>query len=312
MGPLGPARAMPRTKTENLRSIYVLLFLNIAFYFLEVQDPKRYALLFAFSWNRVLSGEVWRLLTYQFLQGSPLSLFFTLIVLYIIGGAVEEEWGTLHFLLFCLISTIGSAAVATLLGVTLLGSFVFSYSLLFAYASLFPDQVFYIFLILPIRVRWLAYLSIGFLLVSSFMGNLASVAALGGAALSYGYFAFHFGLPTLPGRGSRPAVRVAPRNDLPPAVDYTLTNRNRARFAKMKQALASASAVDIDQQIRLLEPEIIPGVNICPPVDFKPENTDGYCVRCEGFAECSIRHIKGNRPPAIGSPAEPLGSNVPA
>ena len=81
---------MPRTKSENLRSIYVLLFLNIAFYFLEVQDPKRYALLFSFSWNRVLSGEAWRLVTYQFLQGSPLSLFFTLIVLYIIGGAVED------------------------------------------------------------------------------------------------------------------------------------------------------------------------------------------------------------------------------
>jgi membrane associated rhomboid family serine protease len=303
---------MPRTKSENLRSIYVLLFLNIAFYFLEVQDPKRYALLFSYSWDRVLSGEAWRLVTYQFLQGSPLSLFFTLIVLYIIGGAVEEEWGTLHFLLFCLISTIGSAAVATLLGIALLGSFVFSYSLLFAYASLFPDQVFYIFLILPIRVRWLAYLSIGFLIVTSVMGSRASMAALGGAALSYGYYALYFGLPSLPRRTSRPAARVVSGNDLPPTVDYNLTNRNRARFAKMKQALASASPFDIDQQIRLLEPEIIPGVNICPPVDFKPENSDGYCVRCEGFAECSIRHIKANQPAAIRSSAEPLGSNAPA
>jgi membrane associated rhomboid family serine protease len=303
---------MPRTKTENLRSIYVLLFLNIAFYFLEVQDPKRYALLFSFSWPRVLAGEPWRLLTYQFLQGSPISLFFTLIVLYIIGGAVEEEWGTLHFLIFCIISTLGSAAVATFLGIGLLGSFVFSYSLLFAYASLFPDQVFYIFLVLPIRVRWLAYLSIGFLIVTSVMGSGPSIAALGGAILSYCYFAFHFGLPTLPRRAVRTVARAAARTDLPPTVDYNLTNRNRARFAKMKQALASASPVEIDQQIRLLEPEVVPGVNICPPVDFKPENSDGYCVRCEGFAECSIRHIKANRPAEIRSSPEPLGSNAPA
>ena len=303
---------MPRKKTENLRSIYVLLFLNIAFYFLEVQDPKRYALLFSFSWDRVRLGEAWRLVTYQFLQGGPLSLFFTLIVLYIIGGAVEEAWGTLHFLLFCLISTIGSAAVATFLGVTLLGSFVFSYSLLVASASLFPDQVFYIFLILPVRVRWLAYLSIGFLIVTSFMGSGASMAALGGAALSYGYFLLHFGLPSLPRRSARAVARVAPRNDLPPTVDYNLSNRNRARFAKMKQALASASPAGIDQQIRLLEPEIVSGVNICPPVDFKPESSDGYCVRCEGFAECSIRHIKANRPAEIRSAPEPLGSNAPA
>ena len=44
------------------------------------------------------------------------------------------------------------------------------------------------------------------------------------------------------------------------------------------------------------EREIVRGVNICPPADYKPENSDGYCIRCEGFAECSARYLKLHRP----------------
>jgi hypothetical protein len=31
-------------------------------------------------------------------------------------------------------------------------------------------------------------------------------------------------------------------------------------------------------------------------VDFKPDHTDGYCIRCEGFAECSVRFLSIHRP----------------
>ena len=33
----------------------------------------------------------------------------------------------------------------------------------------------------------------------------------------------------------------------------------------------------------------MPGVNICPPADYKPEAEDRYCIQCEGFNECTIR-----------------------
>jgi hypothetical protein len=46
------------------------------------------------------------------------------------------------------------------------------------------------------------------------------------------------------------------------------------------------------------EGEIVPDVNICPPADYKPGNADGYCIRCEGFAECSARYLRLNRNPA--------------
>jgi len=33
-------------------------------------------------------------------------------------------------------------------------------------------------------------------------------------------------------------------------------------------------------------------VNICKPIDFKGDK-DGICVKCEGFAECSLRYVAG-------------------
>src|SRR5512141_1414000 len=148
-------------RSENLNSIYILLFLNIAFFFLQIQDFGRYAQLFAFERNYFLRGEYWRVLTYQFVQGGDtiagqaLSLFFTLLILYYMGSAVEEENGTRDFLLYVLLSLFGSAAVAFFLGIPLLGSFFVSFSLLFIFGTMFPEQTIFL-IIFPVKVKWLA------------------------------------------------------------------------------------------------------------------------------------------------------------
>ncbi len=126
------------TRRENLHSLYVLLFLNIAFFLIQTQSPEKYGTFFSFQRDALMRGEVWRLFTYQFIQSSALSLFFSLLILYIMGSVVEQEWGTGHFLVFYVLSTVGSAAVAFLLGFPLIGSFFLSYSLLFAYAHMVP------------------------------------------------------------------------------------------------------------------------------------------------------------------------------
>src|SRR5829696_5056965 len=89
-------------RSQNLRSVFILLFLNVAFFLLEHQDPQKYASVFRFDWNAVLHGEVWRLVTWQFTQAGDgwleaLALFVTLLLLYMMGTAIEEEWGTRHF-----------------------------------------------------------------------------------------------------------------------------------------------------------------------------------------------------------------------
>jgi membrane associated rhomboid family serine protease len=258
-----------------------------------MQDAERYRAIFAFDRDAVMAGQVWRLFTFQFVQGSflgspALSLFFTLLIAYIMGSAVEEEWGTFDFVTLLLLSNFGSAVVAFALDLTVLGSFAISYSLLFVFATIYPDQVFYIFFVLPMKVRWLGYIAAALLLFGAVMRSPDSLAALGGALLSYGWFLWRF----RPGmRVPRPRKTFVPPAPVATGATESTASKNLARFSAMKEALASGSNEKVEALASSIRPDIVPGVNICPPVDYKPENEDGYCVRCEGFAECSVRYL---------------------
>ena len=284
------------TRRENLNSIYVLLFLNIAFFLLERQDPQKYVALFSFQRDAFLSGEVWRLFTFQFLQGSALSFFFNLLILYIMGGAVEEHLGTTGFLTLFGTAIVGTAAVPFIFGFPLINSVFFETALLFVYAHLFPKQVFYIFFVLPVKVTWLAYIALGLLMFGVFGRSLSSLAALVGSGLTFGVYlllerrsAVVFHRPVIPERDA--------------SNDADMAEGNLARFTEVERALAGSEA---DRQVMeaKLEKAIVPGVNICPPRDFKPRNDDRYCVRCEGFAECSLRYMKMQMPKA-SEPSKP-------
>ncbi|HSP34096.1 MAG TPA: rhomboid family intramembrane serine protease [Thermoanaerobaculia bacterium] len=286
---------MFRSRGENLRSIYILLFLTIAFFLLEHEDGRKYARLFSFDRVAVAGGEVWRLLTYQFTQAGQgwfifphaLVLFFTLLLLYLMGSAVEEEWGTWNFLTFFAISTLGSAVTAAALNVTLLGSYFVNFSLLFLYASVFPQQTFYLFGAVPVRIRWIAYIAAMVLVFGVFFGGRANIAALAGAVASYGFF-----------MSQRVRVIVIREEELDDDLPHNNAIRNAARFVAMKRATVSGNVAEIDRLIAQNQRDIVRGVNICPPADFKPEHADGYCIRCEGFAECAARLLMAKRPAA--------------
>ena len=289
---------MFRNRTENLRSIYALLFLNVAFFLLQHQDPTKFVRLFAFDWHSFASGDLWRAFTYQFMQAGHVglitippvvTLFLNLILLTLMGMSVEEEWGTFHFLNFYLISTLTTAAVAAYLGTPLLGSFFINFTLLFVYATLNREQTFYL-LIIPIRVTFLAWLALAALVTGVFFGGRSNLAVLIGAAAGYAYY--------LSQRAR--VVTVSPRR-AGNAQDAAVTSmtRNLTRVVAIKKALSTGSQSDIDRLIGLAENEIVRGVNICPPVDYKPEDSDRYCVRCEGFAECTARHLRLNRPARV-------------
>jgi membrane associated rhomboid family serine protease len=292
---------MFRSRGENLRSVYILLFLNVAFFFLQHQDADKFARLFTFDWSLVLHGEAWRLFTYQFVQASRIgaisippviTLFLNLVLLSLMGLAVEDAWGTRHFLTLFALSTLGSAGAAAYLGVPILGSYFINFTLLFVYAALNRDQTFYLSTAIPVRVTFLALLALGALLVGVFFGNAANIAALTGATTAFVYYL---------SQRVRRAPAAAPRGFAPAADDVdplAAVTRNITRVTAMKKALATRSETDIERLIQASEKEIVAGVNICAPVDFKPEHSDRYCIRCEGFAECTARHLRLNRPAA--------------
>ena len=288
---------MFRSRGENLRATYVLLFLNIAFFLLQYQDGDKFARLFAFEKHAVMNGQLWRFFTYQFVQAGSVglipipavvTLFLNLVLLTLMGMAVEEEWGTSHFLRLYLISTLTTAVVAGGLETPLLGSFFINFTLLFIYASLYREQVFYL-LILPVRVTLLAWLAVIALGAGVFFGSKANLAALAGSAAGYAYYLSQRTPFTA-------AVAPIPSGPSPDDLRVQAGAKNVTRVTAMKKALATGSLSDIDRLIEMSRREQVRGVNICPPSDFKPEHPDRYCIRCEGFAECSVRHLMLHRP----------------
>ena len=288
---------MFRSRGENLRATYALLFLNIAFFLLQYQDGDKFARLFAFEKQAVMKGQLWRFFTYQFVQAGSVglipipavvTLFLNLVLLTLMGMAVEEDWGTSHFLRLYLISTLTTAVVAAYLDTPLLGSFFINFTLLFTYASLYRDQVFYL-LILPVRVTLLAWLAVIALAAGVFFGSKANLAALAGSAAGYAYFVSQRTRSGAPAAASNPSPS-------PDEARVEAGAKNLMRTTAMKKALSTGSISEIDRLIEMSQREQVGGVNICPPADFKPEHPDRYCIRCEGFAECSARHLTINRP----------------
>jgi membrane associated rhomboid family serine protease len=303
---------MFRSRGENLRSVYVLCFLNVAFFLLEHQDSEKYARLFSFRWDAVKAGEWWRLVTWQFTQAGDgvfeaLALFVTLLLLYMMGSALEEEWGTFHFVMLFTLSTAASVGVAAWLGIPLLATYFVYFTLLFVYASAFPQQTFYLFGVIPLRVRLIAVFLLAILIYGAIDGAPSNIAALAGAAVGYLYYV-----------SQRIRIRFVTveeeqqqQSDVPPVRIDTTAIQNGARYAAVKQALARRSDADIDHVLAQCERDTVKDVNICPPADYKPENADGYCIRCEGFAECTARYLKMTRPESV-APAAPAPASLPS
>jgi membrane associated rhomboid family serine protease len=110
-------------------------------------------------------GQVWRLITYIFIPttNSPIWIIFVVLFLWFIGEGLERAWGAFRLNLFYFIGMIGTTIAAFFFG----GNFsntMLNASLFFAFANFYPDEVIYIFFILPAKVKWIAWVSAALLL----------------------------------------------------------------------------------------------------------------------------------------------------
>ncbi len=158
----------PRFGIPNLMRVIVIG--NVAVYVLmlltQANDANALSFL-TFNLNALLHGEVWRLVTFVFVPAysSPFALLISLYFYYWIGSTLERQWGTAKFNLYYI-----SGALLTVLGVVLAslitgnpyltaaGTGYVNLSMFFAFAFLFPDTTVLLFFILPVRMKWLAYL----------------------------------------------------------------------------------------------------------------------------------------------------------
>jgi len=104
----------------------------------------------------LLSGQIWRLITFVFVppNSSPIFALFALYFYYMIGSALERRWGKVKFNLYYGVGMVCAWLACLLTGYA--GNTYLNLSLFFAFAAMFPNEEVYLFGILPIKMKYLA------------------------------------------------------------------------------------------------------------------------------------------------------------
>ena len=106
----------------------------------------------------VMRGEVWRLITYIFIPPtySMLWIIFILYFYYMVGTSLEHEWGSFRFNIYYFVGMLGTTAAAFLTGGGATAVYL-NLSLFLAFARIFPNYQILIFFILPVKIKYLAW-----------------------------------------------------------------------------------------------------------------------------------------------------------
>jgi membrane associated rhomboid family serine protease len=203
----------------------------------------------------VAQGQIWRLITYIFIppSSSPIFILITLYFYYMIGTALEQEWGSFRFNVYYLIGMIGTTIAALLTGYGT--SSYLNASLFLAFARLYPEYEILLFFILPVKMKYLGWLNWITIIFTILTGTIPAKAAAVASILNYLIF---FGGDIIRRRRNTANVRV-----------------NKRRFNEVKPKKVTMHKCTVCGINELEDPKM----------EFR------YCSKCEGLHEYCMEHL---------------------
>ena len=170
-------RKFGRYAIQNLM-FYVIALYTVGFA-LSLVAPEFYYQYLSLNIEAVFHGQIWRLVTFLMQPPSSSALFmvFALYLYYMIGRQLEYAWGAfrfnLYFLTGVLFHILAAILVYVITGISFpLGTFYLNLSLFFAFAALYPNEQFLLFMVIPIKVKYLACLDaayFGYAILQAFL-----------------------------------------------------------------------------------------------------------------------------------------------
>lgn len=218
-----------------------------------------------------------------------------MLILWVMARPLEEDWGSPRFLAFWAVSVFGAALTATLLGQPLAGDIFLDASLLFTFATIFPDIEFRIMFILPVKVKYLAIIGGAFLVFSSMQyGLLAGAVNVVGMSAGYAFYLITRNMPT---RRQMAFELKKKKAKIELKVEASITERRNLGWdPAVKQAIERAKttheiAAEDQELLAELDAAQDPEITVCAPGDFNFTD-DRVCRSCSGYAECAARRIR--------------------
>ena len=178
-----------------------LLIVNIVVFIL-VELSGQQSLLFrtfglvpSLVWSKF---KIWQLFTYLFIHGGIFHIFFNMFVLWMFGKDLESQWGKMEFLLFYFVCGIGAGLITVLFSVNsivpIVGASGAIYGLLLAYGFTYPNQMVYLYGLVPIKVKYMV-LGLGaiafFASLSASQSNVSHITHLSGMIIGLIFIYFN-------------------------------------------------------------------------------------------------------------------------
>lgn len=222
-------------------------------------------------------GQFWRIITFMLVPESsqPLVLLISLYFYYFIGSTLENEWGAAKFTIYyfsgILLTVIYSLLLYWIGGIRVIVTPTYvNLSLFMAFATLFPNQRVLLFYIIPVKIKWLAWVDAAFfglsivlyLVAGQFWIALVPIVAMAGYLLFFGEWLLSF---VSPNRTKRRAKTIHFKQ-----AAQKIQREQRAQGYTRKCAVCGRTDTDH------------------PDLEFR------YCSRCAGYHCFCADHINNH------------------
>lgn len=177
-------RKLSKYAIQNLMMIIVgaMAIVFIADLLVYTGTGKSLISMLYFDRAAIAAGQWWRVITFIFCPPDT-SLIFIIFALYfywLIGSALERAWGTFRFNLYYLCGIVGAIISGLITGYAT--NNYLNMSLFLAFAFFYPEFEVLLFFILPVKIKWLAYIDAALIaysfIMSRWSGRLAILFSL--------------------------------------------------------------------------------------------------------------------------------------
>ncbi len=243
---------------------------NIVVYVLDLMTNGMATMLLSLYPGYVMQGQIWRIFTFVLVpEASSFILWFFLSTFfyYWIGTSLERRWGSGQFTIYYGVGILMNVILSMVTGYAV-SMYYINMSLFFAFATLFPEMQVMLYGIIPLKVKWMAWLYAAiytFSIIESLVGGFW-IGVIFPLVAILNYFIFFW--DELTGTALRKKQQVQYRNS--PQVK---------QFKKAQK--------DIQQRKGYLHKCTVCGVTDAsdPTMEFR------YCSKCNGYHCYCINHI---------------------
>lgn len=165
-------RKLPWLSTNNVyKYVTAILLLGLI---IDLFNPLFYLFNLSLNVEKILSGQVWRLVTFVFYPpSSSRSIILSLLLVYVyysLAKTLTMMWGDFKFNLYLLIGFLSQIIGAFFVyfvfkrNIIIFPTYSF-FSMIMSFALSFPDAYFYIYFFIPIKAKYFAYIEIALYLI---------------------------------------------------------------------------------------------------------------------------------------------------